>query len=496
MQNEQLKFFFNPLNARVFRILNYIEIANKFTIEKLSIINGVSPRTTVSDIKYIKDYFGDSIIMEHGKYGYIFKDVSAEKYMEKKQNLLENEVLLDVISNIFYGELDSIAEICHHYNLSESSLRRLLSQSESVLSKYELAWKTNPLDINGSEANIREYFKDFFYLGHQTPFSLMYDEELQRLVEKRFEDRLGNYEIGSGIAFKEFYFNMYICIQRFAVGKNIDLPDFLLQKVYKEKDFHMLLEIKNDVKQLYDLDLPVEEVAWIFLSLICKRTNNDIKKENFFFDKFNFGTDIECTSRTFINRKDLKDSVSSDINIFINTFFLSIKINDLICPSANRKSADFIDRVKHNYKILYQDNYEFLKKIAFISDNYIEDICANLTMYFVTLINLYQKKKNIYFVIEGDQIISQMVVMKAENLIGNRHKLFFNTFSSLSKEHLKSLNNQKVDLIVTNNFDNYVSEYHKGIPMILVGNIPDNRDWEKILTSLNCYDSHIIDFIL
>ncbi|MEQ6207799.1 helix-turn-helix domain-containing protein [Enterococcus mundtii] len=403
---------------------------------------------------------------------------------------------MDVVSNIFYGELDSIAEICEHYHLSESSLRRLLSQSESVLSKYELAWQTHPLDITGTEANIREYFKDFFYLGYQTPFSIMYDKELQIRGEKKFGNRLGNYEIGSGITFKEYYFILYICIQRFAIGKNIDLPNFLLQKVYKEKDFHMLCEIRSDIMDLYGLHLPLEELAWIFLSLICKRTNNDIKKEKFFFDKFNFGTDIECASEDFILRKELGDSVCPDIKIFINTFLLSRKINDLICPSANKESANFIDKVKNDYKILYQDNYEFLKKLTFISDAYITDICASLTIHFITLINLYQKKKNIYFIIEGDQFISQMLVMKAKNIIGNKHNLFFNTFSSLNKENLKSLNNVKVDLIVTNKFENYVSEYHKGIPIILVKNVPDKQDWIKILSSINCYDSHIIDSIL
>ncbi|MEQ6207800.1 hypothetical protein [Enterococcus mundtii] len=86
MQNEQLKFFLNPLNARIFRILNYIEVSNTFTIENLSVINRVSPRTTASDIRYIKDYFGDSIIMDHGKYGYTFKDVSAKNYQKKNKS--------------------------------------------------------------------------------------------------------------------------------------------------------------------------------------------------------------------------------------------------------------------------------------------------------------------------------------------------------------------------------------------------------------------------
>lgn len=496
MKREQLKFIMNPSIARIFRILEEIEVSKTFTIEKLAEINEVSPRTTVSDIRYLKDFFGDSVLMEHGKYGYIFKVISAENYFKKKKELLKNEFLLDIISNIFYGDSENIAEISHQYNVSESSLRRILTYSESVLLKYELEWQTNPLGIAGNESNLREFFKTFFYEGYQSPFSIIYDEELQRRSEKRFKNKMEYFELGSGGTFKEFYYTIYISIQRFAIGKKIDLPTFLLHKVYKEKDFHLLCELKSDIKYMYGIDLPLEEFAWIFISLICKRTNNNIKKEQTFFEKFNFGTNVELISEKFISRYELKDSVRSNIKIFINTFFLSREINYLICPSANRESTSFIQMVKEDYENLYKDNYNFLNKLCVFSATYISDICASLTMHFVILMDLYQEKKNIYFMFEGDHFISQMVSMHANHLFGNKHNVFFNTFSSLTKEHISYLNDKKVDLIVTNKFEDYVSGYYNELPLVLVKTIPDDKDWEKIGSMLNPYDGHVIDFLM
>ena len=43
---------------------------------------------------------------------------------ERKEQLLENEVLFEIIGNIFYGELRNVGDLAYDYNYAESTLRR------------------------------------------------------------------------------------------------------------------------------------------------------------------------------------------------------------------------------------------------------------------------------------------------------------------------------------------------------------------------------------
>ena len=75
-----------------------------------------------------------------------------------------------------------IDELAHHYHFSESTFRRLLGQSNKILSSYRLKWVSNPLTIEGSEADLRKFFKDFYYEGIDTAYTLIPNPEWHSLV--------------------------------------------------------------------------------------------------------------------------------------------------------------------------------------------------------------------------------------------------------------------------------------------------------------------------
>lgn len=496
MKNEQLNFLNSPLTIRVFRILDYIEFTDIFNIEELAKVNKVSTRTTVSDIVFIKEYLGTSVILEHGKYGYLFRVLDKDIYMKKKQELLNSEFLLDIVSNIFYGDLNTIAEISHQYNVSEGVLRRSLERSRPVLQSYDLDWQTAPLNISGSEGNLRKFFKDFFYEGHQTPFSIMYDLDLQKRGEKRFSSIIGEYEMGSATTFIDFYYTTYIAIQRALIGKKIFVPSFLLDMVYKEYDFKLLLTLNTDINDLYGIELSKEEIAWIWLCIVCKRTNDNEEWEAIFLERLNIGPETEQIFSLFLHENNMNNLIIDKTEIFFKTFFLSRLINSVICPSLNKESQSFIATVRKNYEKLFEKNLNFLSTTIFNSSRYKKDICASLTVHFIMLMDLYQDEKNIYFIIEGEHFINQLVFMQAKELLGNKHNLFFSTFSSLKREHL---NYELIDLIIINNFEDSISEYFSehfnGVPYVLVKHIPDDRDWCHIISMINPYGVSTMDLI-
>ncbi len=78
---------------------------------------------------------------------------------------MQNEILFELLGNVFYGELEDVAELIDRFHISETSFRRYLRQIEPVLKEYGLKLSLTPIDLKGDEANIRKFFKDFYYEG-------------------------------------------------------------------------------------------------------------------------------------------------------------------------------------------------------------------------------------------------------------------------------------------------------------------------------------------
>ena len=138
MRELQLQFVSNPVTVRWLRVLNVIEREQQFSIVNLSKKLKVSQRTLISDIGYFKTYFNDSARFTNQKNRYTFVETNRLLYQEKKQALLEPEILFEIIGNIFYGEQESIADLSSFYNYSESTLRRFLTMAQKPLAEYGL----------------------------------------------------------------------------------------------------------------------------------------------------------------------------------------------------------------------------------------------------------------------------------------------------------------------------------------------------------------------
>lgn len=204
MRELQLAFISNRTTARLFRLLSTIERDRVFTIGDLAERNQVTQRTIANDIKYMKEYFGDSIVLVSGNSGFVFEEKKPTEYQKRKQSLLKNECLFEIIGNIFHGKLAKVDELAHHYHFSESTFRRLLNQRNPILKSYGLQWTSNPLTIEGSEANLRKFFKDFYYEGVETIYTLVPDQALHDLILGQLDDKFGYYEIGSGATPQRF----------------------------------------------------------------------------------------------------------------------------------------------------------------------------------------------------------------------------------------------------------------------------------------------------
>lgn len=486
MRELQLAFISNRTTARLFRLLSTIERDRVFTIGDLAERNQVTQRTIANDIKYMKEYFGDSIVLVSGNSGFVFEEKKPTEYQKRKQSLLKNECLFEIIGNIFHGKLAKVDELAHHYHFSESTFRRLLNQRNPILKSYGLQWTSNPLTIEGSEANLRKFFKDFYYEGVETIYTLVPDQALHDLILGQLDDKFGYYEIGSGATPAAFYYTFYIAIKRASLGYHITVPKELVRQAYKGNSFAKLYSLKKGIEEIYQTQLPKEEFAWIYLVTLCKRTLDQEEREQKFYRQFHQGTAIANVAELFLQNHDVPKEQAITVATFLRSFFLSRKINHAIAPVLNKEMDDIKEVIMRSNSENYQKNLQFLKeqsKKLSLSSAYLEDICVSLTIYSELIFDYCAPAKTIYFLLEGDHFVCQHIQTRAIQRFGSKHELTFVQLQYLTK---KTLNGSHIDLIVTN-YNRYLVDYKVKTDYLLLKSLPDDRDWEHLERKINPY---------
>lgn len=484
MRELQLQFVSNPVTGRWLRVLNVIEREQQFNISDLSKRLNVSQRTLITDIGYLKEHFGASAQITYQKNRYTFLETDRMLYQKQKQALLESEILFELIGNIFYGEQESVAEIADFYNCSESTLRRSITLAQKALDGYDLTLRTKPVTITGSEESIRRFFFDFYYEGAQTPHTLHPPKDLQDLLIGMLQTQSKSVELGSGYTITAFYYLLYITIERNRHGHHISLPETFFSTDRKEKDFQKLLDLQPLINSRYGVYLSEEELSWVHYQLLSRRTIDHLEMEEVFFLRFNQWPEIETLTAAFLNYFGLDQAQYSTLTPFFNAYFLTRKLNDHICPTLNKLLVEEKQAIQKSYPNELSQTRAFLEKnkqLLGLSDRYEEDVVFGLTLYSHILFHYYAPARSLLLLLEGDALVVQYIKTQARQLLGPRHNIRYLKIEELTERHL---NDASVDLLITN-YSPYVAEYRLTKDYILMNQVPDEKDWARVLTKLN-----------
>ena len=483
MRELQLKFISNPVTVRWLRVLNVIEREQQFTIVNLSKRLTVSQRTLISDIGYLKTYFSESAVFTSHQNRYLFKETDRLLYQEQKQQLLEPEILFEIIGNIFYGEKETVGELSEYYNYSESTLRRFLTMAQKPLSDYGLELSSNPVTINGSEEAIRKFFFDFYYEGAQTPHTLRPPKDLHERLIVILQTLTKKQELGSGYTTSAFYYLLYITMERNRQGYHVSLPKKLREMDRREKDFQLFLTLQPFIEEQYGIFLSEEELSWVHLQLLTRRTINHIEWEEVFFAHFNQWEELTTLTNAFLKETGIDHKKQPELPSFLQAFFLTRKLNDQISPVLNKVMIEEKQSIQTNYGEALQKNRQFLqtKRAQLgITDRYFDDVVHSLTLYSQILFHYYAPARTILFLLEGDSLIVQYIQAQAQQFLGYRHTIRYLKLEELSEQQL---NDSAVDLLITN-YSPYVSDYRFTKDYILMKQVPDRQDWRRVLDKL------------
>ncbi|MBW9323880.1 HTH domain-containing protein [Enterococcus casseliflavus] len=484
MQYLQLKFIVDQTLVRLFKILNILERTQLTTKSELAEYVNVSERTVLNDINKLKDYFLGSIKISSTNMGYSFELEDAILFLKQKEHLLQNEVLLELLGNIFYGESDEFADLTERFHLSETTLRRYIKQIEPVFEEYELRLTLSPIDLKGNEANIRKFFKDFFYEGNTTPQTLVPPQDLHEFVRKSISDEIPRISIGTGTSPVEFYYSLYIAIERSRQGNKVTIPQKLVDRVIKGNNFQIIYLLQPVIKEHYNVELSTMEFCWLYLITICKRPLDRVDHDMVFCEQLQLQNSFDTLTKEYL-RTSFPELQYTDAYWVVQAFFYSRNINHLITPVQNKIMFEVIESTKHEYSQIYIKNYLYLEGSLAdlgLTSMCLEDISASLTLLIVRLQEqLLQKRKKVFFLLEGDLYTCQNIKARAIYCFGDRHDLFFITIQMLTNEFLGQ---ESIDLVVTN-YSDYLYEYTVNTDFLLIKLVPDNQDWQLLFRKID-----------
>ncbi len=489
MRDLQLQLINDRSTARRFQLLAIIEREQFVTTQYIATQLGVSQRTILTDIQLLKDHFGESAAFDASNTGYQFTELDITAYNQKKQTLLDNEPLYEIISNIFYGELDTLEDTAHYLNYSPGSLRRILQSAQSVLRQYGLVFQMNPIQIVGEEIAIRKFFFDFYYEGSQTPHTLHPPKGFHALFLQQLSDAADKIELDTGVGIASFYYRIYIAFERYRQGYRINLPPNLETIIWQENDFARLYSFIITLGEAFDYSLSKTEVAAIHYDLLTQRAVRPIENEIIFYARFRIWPEIETIAKEYAASLSYEGWDQYTLVTFYKSFFLGMKIKELISPVMNKTMGDTILAIRANQPNELQNNLLFLEQHAKnlpISIKYREDAAASLTTFADLLSHAYAPQKNIYFILEGDTLTRQSIISKAKQFFGRHHHLTFLPIWDLSQEQLQEA---AIDLIVTN-YSPYITDYVAANPYVLINAVPKAKDWQTICSHLGLDPSY------
>lgn len=484
MENLQLKFITNKVTIRWLKILDMLERLRVCSSKQIADSLKIGIRTISTDIREMREHFGSSVEISSEYVGYFFKEINPDLYHMRKRALIKGEVLFIVLKSILNGNLHTFEEWAFKFHLSESTMKRYLMSAEETLQEYELKFALTPVDLLGEEANIRKFFKDFYYEVEIVPHTLLPIDKMRKFIEQ--STNLNQFKFNTNISQSDFSYYLYIMIQRIKSKRHLKTNKPMNVFVYSEHEKNFFNSLDTYVYSEEGVIIPQEEKKILYLYCACQRTINDIEREKDFCNQFDKEMSLKKVSYSFLSIYDEKlYLMNPDLSYYVHSFFTAIQNLDNIHPIFNRNVTGINKFSNSAYPEGMKIAYQFIKKncaVLNVSTKFIDDIVANLVLTVESIKDLHKPNpKKIAFLIEGSYYLSRSIESKAYRYLGAHHQIYFINMNKLNK---KFLSENKIDIFVTNQGD-YITEFLANVEYLVFKSLPDISDWNNLLKMIN-----------
>lgn len=258
----------NSKAKRWLQILDMLEEYQQMTAHELARQTNCSIRTINADIKAMKKEFHETISILGDGQGYHFSFQQPAIYMERKQALLEDEVVFVYLDYLFSGieknNVDWVATLAvssASFNRIKRSLNRLLEDL------YELRITTNYNRLDGEEASIRQLMYDFYFTLPLYPKVL--EEKISKMLIYEHLPGVGNWVLNATLV------NQWVQIATIRVEQGYELP-------VRTDAIESIEKLTTEWDQMIEVSLSSQEKAALFLlSLDEEQFINSFRQKEF-----------------------------------------------------------------------------------------------------------------------------------------------------------------------------------------------------------------------
>lgn len=484
MKNFQLNFVSDKVKLRLIQILNELEHHEICSTQRLTTVTKNTARTIITDINYLRDYLGKAANIISSKQGYTINIYHAEEYIDKKSSILEDEPLFVILERMFFNELLSIYEWADYFHVSESTMIKYLKSITKEVQAFNITLDLNPVNLIGSEADIRYFYFAFYYESDITPHTVFPSIAVQESVLQISNQFAATEETASSFGF--FSYLLYLSIERILCGLEVTIHPELKALVQQDPEYVNNLPAVKTIEETFQLVVPEDEIVFMYISILCRRTVDCPQQEESFCLRYNKWGEIKKLAQEFrANMTDHSLNKKQDL-ILLESFFTSIKLRCLLSENSIKNIQDTNDYAKAIFPYAYQKNRIFLQKSQQFSTLFhhtlLDDICTSLTLYSETIKEQYwHTTLNIAFAIEGNEYINQYIASWVKKYFGKLQNIHFLGPSELCESYIKD---QQIDLLVTN-YHEYLSLPFLNLEYFLIKTVPDSTDWARLLQQIN-----------
>lgn len=488
------------INKREIKILELLlKIESSISIKELSQILEVSDRSIRYDIENINSYLNEFelIPIEKQSKGYLsYSKLDIEKLLFQSSDNNENfysqyrdELILIKIA---FEDNINIPTICEEFNLSRSTIKASIKNSEKILDTYELKLVLNPqkgLKLSGSEENIRKFqlklLNQFRFNQENSNYKF---EFLKKYISKYF----GKTDLNNIKIFINYIIN--------SLGKVISdeayitLLNYTVIVVERLRENNTLVYSQNSNFFQHSLEFEIVNKAVSLLEVsenIQLNINEIIKFTDYLLGSHSYSTSFSSLDNwieidILIKKIITQFSEISTINLNDDTLLLEGLVNH-IKPTVYRikNKIELENSILEEFLSSYSEIFTITKKALdilekFLGESIPDSEIAFIGVHFKSALDRHQKSntsiKNIVIVCGLGYGTSKLMAQQ----IKNRYNVnIVDTIPYYQVE--KFIQTKDIDMIITNLKNLSINSK---IPIVFIKTLLTNEDF-NLLDSYN-----------
>lgn len=456
----------NKQFKRQILILQYLNKKDQpSTTQELINVTKTSLPTLRSDIEVLRHILPKEMTITCQKrIGYQLMVPHSPKIETIILDLATHTPVFQLIDQYFRGQIRSLQSAAATLYSSQSRIRKIIKQMNKELQIYHLQWRTSPMKIQGSEADIRCFLFDFYqsfdidFIAEGVPVDSNFTGFFQTLI-------------GLPIDPPQAQLWLIILKKRLSHNYSIVLDNGLKEGIAFRESF---TQFKKRARYLFKITfrtqtVPHEELIWLYIVFLSCVVYSSSETNQFCYleDREHYDTyhqfflpmlsSVECTDKIYAFSVNLK--LLSRVSSYYQKNFVK----------------DSLDLPLH-LKKLYENWYIYLKTPTvqyFFPILYPKHVALSFAMFHYALLKTSDTTRTkVLFSFHGNAGLSSYLLKLAEQIIPRSiQPLFASGLHPHSKEVPSDLS-----LIVCNH--RWTDQ--NSCPVVRLSSLPQEKEWLEL----------------